>query len=115
MKNQITSTWSGSETTFEIVRKQISTRWGADEANKYNPKSNCLTFNRWLQNGYKVKKGEKALHSFIVVEEKDKDGQVVKKLPKRINLFYVLQVEKASKTKKKASAKVSSEESKSLS
>ena len=97
MDKQITSTWSGSETTSGIVRKQIATRWGDDEANKYDPKINCLTFHRWSENGYKVKKGEKALKSFIVIEEKDKDGQIVRKHPKNINLFYILQVEKTDK------------------
>ena len=94
MDNQIKSAWTGSKKTFDIVRKQILARWGEDEANNYDPKSNCLTFNRWLKNGYKVKKGEKALKSFIVVEQKDKKGEVVCKYPKSINLFYVLQVEK---------------------
>lgn len=94
MDNQITSTWSGSEKTSDIVRKQILARWGEEEATNYNPECNCLTFNSWLKNGYKVKKGEKAIKSFIVVEKKDKQGEVVRKYPKSINLFYVLQVEK---------------------
>jgi hypothetical protein len=94
MDNQITSAWTGSEKTSDIVRKQILSRWGEEEANNYDPKSNCLTFNRWLKNGYKVKKGEKAIKSFIVIEEKDKKGEVVRKYPKSINLFYVRQVEK---------------------
>ena len=88
------SAWTGSKKTFDIVRKQIFDRWGEEEANNYNPKNNCLTFNRWLKNGYLVKKGEKALKSFIVVEQKDSTGQVVTKYPKTINLFYVRQVEK---------------------
>ena len=91
---KITSNWTGSEKTSDIVRKQIFDRWGKDEADNYDPKSNCLTFNRWLKNGYKVKKGEKAIKSFIVIEEKDKKGEVVRKYPKSINLFYVRQVEK---------------------
>ena len=94
MDNKITSTWKGSEKTSDIIRKQISTRWGEEEANNYDPKSNCLTFNRWLENGFKVKKGEKALKSFIVIELKDKKGEVFRKYPKSINLFYCLQVEK---------------------
>lgn len=43
--------------------------------------------------GYQVKKGEKALKSFIIIEKKDKDGTVVRKYPKRVNLFYIKQVE----------------------
>jgi len=91
---KIISNWTGSETTSDIVRKQILDRWGKDEAVNYDPKSNCLTFNRWLKNGYKVKKGEKALKSFIVVERKNDKGQIICQYPKQINLFYVCQVEK---------------------
>jgi len=91
---KITSSWKGSENTSNLIRKQILSRWGKDEANNYDPKCNCLTFNRWLKNGYKVKKGEKALKSFIVVEEKNDKGQIICQYPKQINLFYVCQVEK---------------------
>ncbi|OIN89315.1 hypothetical protein AUJ40_02135 [Candidatus Berkelbacteria bacterium CG1_02_42_45] len=95
MDKKILSTWTGSEATSDIVRKQILARWGEAEAKNYDPKSNCLTFNRWLENGFKVKAGEKAIKSFIVIEKKDKDGVVVSKYPKSINLFYFLQVEEA--------------------
>ena len=91
---KLISTWTGSATTAELVKDQIIDRWGQDEANNYDPKSNCLTFNRWLESGYKVKKGEKAIKSFIVIEQKDKEGKTVRKYPKTINLFYIRQVEK---------------------
>ncbi len=94
MENAIVSHWTGSANTAELVRKQIITRWGLDEANNYDPKSNCLTFNQWLNVGYRVKKGETALKSFIVIEKKDKDGQVVSKHHKTVNLFYICQVER---------------------
>ena len=93
MSNQrITSNWTGSETTENLVRKQISARWGAEEAEKYNPKENCLTIRQWNNNGYRVKKGEKSLKSYIVIEKQDKKGQVIETYPKRINLFYQKQV-----------------------
>ena len=94
MDNQITSAWTGSEKTSDFVRKQIFDRWGKDEASNYDPKSNCLTYNRWLENGYRVKKGEKAIKSFIFIEKKDKKDEVVGRYPKNINLFYICQVEK---------------------
>jgi len=84
---KLISTWTGSATTAELVKDQIVDRWGQDEANNYDPKSNCLTFSRWLENGYQVKKGEKAIKSFIVIEQKDEKGNVVRKYPKTINLF----------------------------
>jgi len=96
MENAIVSHWTGSANTAELVRKQIIARWGADEASNYDPKSNCLTFKQWLKVGYVVKKGETALKSFVMIEEKDKDGQVISKYHKTVNLFYVRQVEKIS-------------------
>ncbi len=95
MNKKITSNWTGSETTESLVRKQISTRWGTEEAERYNPKANCLTIKKWNESGYRVKKGEKALKSYIVIEKKDKKGEVVSKYPKQINLFYQKQVKLA--------------------
>ena len=89
------SNWTGSAVTAELVKDQILDRWGREEADNYDPKSNCLTFSRWLENGYQVKKGEKAIKSFIVIELKNEKGVVIRKYPKTINLFYVRQVEKA--------------------
>lgn len=94
MKRIIVSNWTGSATTADLVRRQIIARWGEAEANNYDPKSNCLTFNSWLKAGFKVRKGEKAIKSFIVVEEKDKESKVICKYPKQINLFYIRQVDK---------------------
>lgn len=89
-----TSGWTGSVNTAEQVKKQICARWGTEEADKYDPKSNCLTFMAWLKAGYAVRKGEKAIKSFIMLEEKDKDNKVVRKHFKRISLFYIRQVDK---------------------
>jgi len=93
MSDKITSNWKGSEITSNMVRKQIQERYGAEEATKYDPASNCLTFKQWLNNGFKVKKGEKALQSYVVIEKKNKAGEVVDKYPKKISLFYQTQVE----------------------
>ena len=88
------SNWTGSENTFNLVHKQIAERWGDEEAERYNPKENCLTFRKWLLNGYIVRKGEKAIKSFVIIEKTDKKtGEVIERLPKTINLFYEKQVE----------------------
>ena len=94
MTIKVKSNWTGSENTFNLVYKQIAERWGNEEAERYNPKENCLTFRKWLLNGYIVRKGEKAIKSFIIVEKKDKKtGAVVERRPKTIYLFFDLQVE----------------------
>ncbi len=94
MENLILSNWKGSDRTAESVKKQIVARWGEEEANQYDPKSNCLTFNQWHAYGYRVKKGEKALKSITIIEKKDEKGEVVAKYAKTVNLFYTKQVEK---------------------
>ena len=94
MTISVKSNWTGSESTSDLVRKQIAERWGEDEAKRYNPFVNCFTFNGWLKNGYVVRKDEKAIRSFIIVEKKDKKtGAVVERRPKTIYLFYDKQVE----------------------
>jgi hypothetical protein len=94
MTLSVKSNWTGSENTSSLVRKEIAKRWGEDEAKRYNPFENCLTFNRWLENGYVVRKDEKAIRSFIVIEKKDKkSGTVVERRLKTIYLFYEKQVE----------------------
>jgi hypothetical protein len=95
MENVILSNWKGSINTAETVKKQILARWGEEEANNYDPKSNCLTFNQWHAHGYQVKKGEKALKSMTIIEKKNEKGEVIEKYPKTVNLFYIRQVEKA--------------------
>jgi hypothetical protein len=94
MERIIVSNWKGSELTADRVRKQIIDRWGQEEAGNYDPKSNCLTFNQWLENGYRVKKGEKAIKSVTVIEKKNEKGEVIQKFAKMVNLFYLRQVEK---------------------
>ena len=94
MNISVKSNWTGSENTSDLVRKQIAERWGEDEAKRYNPFVNCFTFNGWLKNGYIVRKDEKALKSFIIVEKKDKKtGAVIERRPKTIYLFFDVQVE----------------------
>ena len=94
MNISVKSNWTGSENTSDLVRKQIAKRWGEDEAKRYNPFVNCFTFNGWLKNGYVVKKDEKAIRSFIIIEKKDKEtGAFTQRRPKTIYLFFDLQVE----------------------
>jgi hypothetical protein len=95
MEKKIISNWTGSETTENLVRRQILARWGEAEAGRYDPRANCLTIGQWNKNGFRVRKGETAVKSFVVVEKKNQKGEVVKKYPKQINLFYHVQVEQS--------------------
>lgn len=87
--------YTGSEETKKAVREEIARRWGPDEANRYDPYSNARTFSQWTAlGGYRVRKGEKAIRSFTVVEQKDESGKVIKRYKRTILLFYVKQLEK---------------------
>jgi len=94
MQGTIKSNWRGSKATADIVREQIRERFGDKEAEKYNPITNCLTFNAWKEYGFQVKKGEKALKSVVIVKKEDDDGVVVASYPRTVNLFYIKQVQK---------------------
>jgi len=89
------SNYKGSASTYNLVASQIKERWGEGEVAQYDPYTNCLTFRQWSESGYKIKPGEKAIKSVTLVEVKDKDGKVVKRYPKTVNLFYQRQVEMA--------------------
>lgn len=98
--------WKGSEKTADAVRQEIANRWGEEEAEQYNPRTNCFTLPTWNSLGYRVKKGERAIRSHTYIEATDQDGeddhtvpdtedtQTVQRYPKPVYLFYRLQVEK---------------------
>ena len=93
--------WRGSTKTADAVREEISRRWGAHEAAKYDPLTNCFTLRTWNALGYRVKKGEKAIRSLTYVEgtdltadNADEEEPEVRTYPKTVYLFYRIQVEK---------------------
>jgi hypothetical protein len=91
---ELKSNYQGSETTKNMVEEQIRERWGDELASQYDPYVNCLPFRKWTEAGYKIKAGEKALKSITYVEVKDKNGEVIRKYPRTISLFFIAQVEK---------------------
>lgn len=91
---KILSNYSGSKLTYYLVKKEIADRFGKEEAEKYDPYQNALTYRNWLDLGYKVKSGEHAIKNKVLVDSKDKDTNKPIRYFKSINLFYYLQVEK---------------------
>ena len=87
------SNWTGSEKTKSAVAEQVVERYGESELANYDPLRNMLTFKNWLRLGFVPRKGERAIKSFIIQEIKDDRGQVVKKICRKINLFYYRQVQ----------------------
>lgn len=91
---KILSKYTGSKLTYELIKREIEQRFGKEEADKYDPYRNTLTYRNWVNLGYKIKPGEHALKSKILVESVDKETNKPVKYFKTINLFYYLQVEK---------------------
>ena len=91
---KIKTSFRGSETTAKMVREQLAERFGPEVAEDYNPYENVATLRTWGQHGYRVKKGEKALRSITMVEKKDKNGEVIKRYPRRVSFFHISQCER---------------------
>lgn len=91
---ELVSPYQGSETTYEMVKEQIAERWGAEAAEEFDPKRDAMPFASWLNYGYRVRKGEKALKSITFIEAKDEKGEVERKIRRTISLFHKRQVEK---------------------
>jgi len=94
---ELTSVYKGGE-TYKTVLAQIIGRYGEQEVDVYNPSTNCFTYRGWLQRGFQVKKGEKALksHTYISKVERDRTSgeESTRRYFKAVNLFYHLQVSK---------------------
>jgi N-terminal domain of anti-restriction factor ArdC len=91
--------WRGSEKTAEQVREEIARRYGEEEAENYDPQTNCFTLPTWNKLGFRVRKGEKAIRSVTLIEKIDPtaeegEQEEVRKYPKTVYLFYIKQVEK---------------------
>lgn len=91
-KEKEVASWKGSPHTAAMVASQIRERWGDEEVKKYDPKTNCFTYNTWKAKGFVVKKGEKALKSATFVDI-SKDDEREELRPRNVSLFYYLQVE----------------------
>lgn len=90
------SSYMGSEKTRALVEEEIVKRWGQQELKNYDPKRSALTFKNWMMLGMVPKKNEKAIRSFVVIEDKRDPKKVVKRI-KSIYLFYYRQVTELAK------------------
>jgi len=93
------SNWTKSERTKDFVAEQIREKYGDSEVANYDPMRNMLSFKKWLSLGYAPRLGERAIKSYVVMEVKDPKGQLVKKVFKKINLFYYRQVQEVGQRK----------------
>jgi hypothetical protein len=74
--------------------EQIRSRWGDEEAKKFDPQRNTRTYASWKEAGFRVKRGETALKSITFIPVEDKNGETVNVYKKTVNLFYYLQLER---------------------
>jgi hypothetical protein len=89
----VVSPWKGSEATSEMVREQLSQRYGPDLAAKFDARFDAMPFSAWLSQGFCVRRGEVALKSITFVEVRDENDKVVRKIRRSVNLFHRCQVE----------------------
>jgi len=90
------SSYMGSEKTRALVEEAIVERWGKSELKNYDPLRSALTFRNWIALGMVPKKGEKAIRSFVVLEDKRDPKKIIKRI-KSIYLFYYRQVQELTK------------------
>ncbi len=90
----IRTNYSGSEHTRDDVHRQILERFGPELAKEYDPYINCMTLPQWSSRGYRVKPGQKSLRSIVMIEKKDKNGEVISSFPRNIFLFFYPQVKR---------------------
>ena len=92
--------WTNSEKSYNLVTSQIVERWGEDCLEKHNPKRSCYTFSKWLKHGYAVKKGEKAIKSYSVMDILDENEKAIATISIPVNLFHRKQIIRIPKVKK---------------
>jgi len=86
--------YSGSEKTYKAVADLIEQRFGKKARKRYNPLTNCRSYVQWAALGYKVKEGERALHSITFIEKRNAAGSLIARYPRTVSLFFIDQVEK---------------------
>jgi len=96
--NSSVSEYTGSETTKSIVEEAIKEKYGEAELKNLDCYHNTRTFFSWAKLGFKVRRGEKAIKSITYVEQKDANGNILKKYRRPVFLFYYRQVEKIGST-----------------
>ena len=96
--NSSLSEYTGSETTKSIVEDAIREKYGEAELRNLDCYHNTRTFHSWAKLGFKIRRGEKAIKSITFVEQKDANGNILRKYRRPVFLFYYRQVEKISQT-----------------
>ena len=91
--------WTSSEKSYNEVVSQIIERWGEDALERHNPKTSCYTFPKWLKHGYTVRKGEKAIKSYSVMDIQDENEKIIATISIPVNLFHRKQIIKVPKVK----------------
>ena len=94
VKEVLVSPWRGSEKTYEMVQAQLREKYGNEVAENFDATKDCMPFVSWLNFGYRVRKGEKALRSITYVEVKNDKGEIEKKIKRNVFLFHRNQVDK---------------------
>jgi hypothetical protein len=93
------SNWKNSVKTRDAVASQIEARWGKAELSNYSAETSALPYSKWVSLGYRPKRGSKALKSVTYLEQKNAQGEVIRRFPRTVNLFYYRDVEEVTSQK----------------
>ena len=95
MENKLVSSYKSGTKSVEFVRQQLLEKYGKEISESYDPRFHVFTMKDLNQAGYRVRKGEKALKSFVVREVAGEEGKAARRYVKPVNLFHLaMQCEK---------------------
>lgn len=83
------STYRNGAKSYQEAREILRARYGDKVADEYEPSRDLMTMRCLNAYGLRVKRGEQAIRVTIICERKNKDGEVLAKFPRKVNLFHV--------------------------
>ena len=76
----------------EFLLTQIEKKFGKKIAAETNLKEDIKTFARWHFDGYRIKPGAESLRGVRLEDVRNKEGEVIKRIPKPVRYFHRYQV-----------------------
>ncbi len=76
----------------EFLRMQIREKFGKKIADETNLEEDLKTFSRWHFDGYRIKPGAESLRGVRLENVRNKEGEVIKRIPKPVRYFHRYQV-----------------------
>lgn len=103
MKNIIKEMWLGTPIqdcldfvgSRSYIMVQIEHKFGKEVAANTNIETDVMNFTRWHFAGHSVKPGETCFYGVRYEKLRNKEGKVVKRIPKLVRLFHRCQTKES--------------------